>query len=105
MISHISFTLLDTYMNWRISSVKRVERMRMIDVREEIGTEARKVGKIKPDEMVGMKDERLPKISETKKHKGCRKRGRPQLRCEDCVKRSRKSRGGRKWREKDIDRE
>ena len=30
--------------------------------------------------MVRMKDEKLPKRSETKKHDGCRKRGRPQLR-------------------------
>ena len=37
--------------------------------------------------MARMKDERLWKISETKKHEGCRKRGRPQLRWEDCVKR------------------
>ena len=29
--------------------------------------------------MARMKDERLPKRSETKKQEGCRKRGRPQL--------------------------
>ena len=34
-----------------------------------------------------MKDERLSKRSETEKQEGCRKRGRPQLRWEDCVKR------------------
>ena len=37
--------------------------------------------------MVRMKDERLPKRSDTKKQEGCRKRGRPQLRWEDCKKR------------------
>ena len=37
--------------------------------------------------MVKMKDERLSKRSETKKQEGCRKRGRPQLKWEDCVKR------------------
>ena len=37
--------------------------------------------------MVRMKDERLPKRSETKKQEGCRKRGRQQLRWDDCVKR------------------
>ena len=37
--------------------------------------------------MVRMKDETLPKRSETKKQDGCGKRGRPQLRMEDCVKR------------------
>ena len=33
-----------------------------------------------------MKDESLPKRSETTKQGGCRKRGRPQLRWEDCLK-------------------
>ena len=37
--------------------------------------------------MVRMKDERLPKRSETKKQEGCRKQGRTQLGCEYCVKR------------------
>ena len=39
--------------------------------------------------MVRMKDERLLKRSEAKKQDGCRKRGRSQLRWEDCVKRDR----------------
>ena len=43
--------------------------------------------------MVRIKDEISPKISETKKLEGCRKRGRPQLRREECVE---KDRGGRK---------
>ena len=34
-----------------------------------------------------MKDERLLNRSDTKKQEGCRKRGRPHLRLEDCVKR------------------
>ena len=56
--------------------------------------------------MVRMKDERLPKRSETKKQEGCRKRGRPQLRCEDCVKRDlRKAEEEEKWREKANNRE
>ena len=38
-------------------------------------------------DMVRMKDERLPKIYETKKQECCRERGRSQLRWEDCVKR------------------
>ena len=51
--------------------------------------------------MVRMKDEKLPKRSETMKHDGCRKRGRPQLRWEDCVKRDlRKAEEEEKWREK-----
>ena len=51
--------------------------------------------------MVRMKDEKLPKRSETMKHDGCRKRGRPQLRWEDCVKRDlRKAEEEERWREK-----
>ena len=45
-----------------------------------------------------MKDEKLPKRSETKKQEGCRKRGRPQLRWEDCVRGGRKvERKGQQW--------
>ena len=40
-------------------------------------------------------------LSETKKQEGCRKRGSPQLRWEDCVKRDpRKAEEEEKWREK-----
>ena len=47
--------------------------------------------------MVRMKDDRLPKISsETKKQKGCRKRGRSQLRWESDIN----GRGGREGEEK-----
>ena len=65
----------------------------MKDLGEEFGTKACIVGKIVKNRvkwaghMFRMKDERLPKRSETKKQEGCRKRGRPQLRLEDCVKR------------------
>ena len=75
-------------------------------LREEVGTKACIVGKIVRSRMkwaghmVRMKDERLPKRSETNKQ-GCRKRGRPQLRWEDCVKRDlRKAEEEEKWREK-----
>ena len=95
--------------NWirRIAGVRRVERRRMKDLREEVGTKACIVGKIVKSRMkwaghmVRMKDEKLPKRSETMKHDGCRKRGRPQLRWEDCVKRDlRKAEEEEKWREK-----
>ena len=36
--------------------------------------------------MAGTTQERLPKGAETKKQGGCRKRGRPPMRWEDCVK-------------------
>ena len=49
--------------------------------------------------MVRMKDDKLPKRSETKTKEGCRKRGSPQLRWEDCMKRGlRKAGVGEKWR-------
>ena len=94
--------------NWirRIAGVRRVERWRMKDMREEVGTKACIVGKIVKSRMkwaghmVRMKDTKLPKrSSETKKHDGCRKRGIPQLSWEDCVKRDlRKAEEEEKWR-------
>ena len=51
--------------------------------------------------MVRMKDERLPKRSETKKQEGWRKKESPQLRWEDCVKRDlKKAEEEEKWRGK-----
>ena len=62
-----------------ISGVRRVERRRMKDVREEVGTKPCIVGKIAKSRMkwaghmVRMKDHKLPKRSGTKKLEGCRK--------------------------------
>ena len=51
--------------------------------------------------MVRMNADKLPKRAETKRQEGSRKRGRPQLRWEDCVKRDlRKALGGRKFERK-----
>ena len=51
--------------------------------------------------VVRMKDDKLPKRAETKKQGGSRKRGRPHLRWEDCVKRYlRKAEEEEKWGEK-----
>ena len=100
--------------NWirRIAGVKRVERRRMKDLREEVGTKACIVGKIVKSRMkwaghmVRMKYDKLPKTSVTKKQKGFRKRGRPQLRWEDCVKRDlRKAEEEERWREKASNRD
>ena len=91
--------------NWimRIAGVKIVERRRMKDVTEEVGTKACIIGKIVKSRMkwaghmVRMTDDRLWKRSETKKQEGCRKRGRP----EDRVKRDlRKAEENENWREK-----
>ena len=75
-------------------------------LREEVRTEACIVAKIVKSRikwaghMVRMKDDKLPKQFETKKNDGCRKRGRPQLRWEHCVKRDlRKAEEEEKWRE------
>ena len=65
----------------------------MKDLREEVGTKYCIVGKLVQSRMkwaghmVRMIDESLPNISETKKQEDCKKRVRPQLRWEDCVKR------------------
>ena len=94
--------------NWirKIAGVRRVERRRMKDMREEVGTKACIVGKIVKSRMkwaghmVRMKDDKLPKRAETKTKEGSRKRGRPQLRWEDCVKRDlRNAEEEEKWRE------
>ena len=90
--------------NWirRIVEVMRVERRRMKDLREEVGTKACIVSRLKwAGHMVRMKDDKFPKRSETKKHEDCRKRGRPWLRWDDCVTRDlRKAEEEEKWREK-----
>ena len=95
--------------NWirKIAGVRRVERRRMKDLREEVGTKACIVGKIVKSRMkwaghmVRMNDDKLPKRAETKRQEGSRKQGRPQLRWEDCVKRDlRKAKEEEKWREK-----
>ncbi len=94
--------------NWIriIARVKRVERRIMKDL-SEVGTKVFIGGKIVKSRMkwaghmVRMKDDRLPKRYETKKHGGCRKRGRPLLRWEHRVKRDlRMTEEEDKWREK-----
>ena len=73
---------------------------------EEVGIRPCKVGRIAKGRMkwaghmVRMKNERLPKCSETKKQEGFRKRGRPPLRWKDFEKRDqRKADEEEKWRE------
>ena len=85
-----------------------MERRRLEYLRDEVGTKACIVGIIVKSRMqwaghnvmVRMKYDKLPKRSETKKHDSCRKRGRLQLRWEDCVKRDLgKAEEVEKWRE------
>ena len=85
--------------NW-IRKIASEERRRMKDLREEVGSKACIVGKIVKSRMKWA-DDTLPKRAETKRQEGSRKRGRPQLRWEDCVKRDlRKAKEEEKWREK-----
>ena len=66
--------------NWirKIAGAGRVERRRMKDLREEVGTKACVVGIIVKSQvkwaghMVRMKDDKLPKRAETKKQEGSR---------------------------------
>ena len=63
--------------------VKRVRRIRMKDLREEVATKACKVSKVVQMKLAGhiWSDDSSPKRSETKKHEGSRKLGgRSQLR-------------------------
>ena len=94
--------------NWirKIAGVRRVERRRMKDLLEEVGTKVCIVRKIVKSRMkwaehiVRMKDDKLPKRAETKKQEGSRKRGRPLLRLEDSVTRDlRKAEEEEKFRE------
>ena len=96
----------------RIGGVRRVERRRMKYIGEEVGNKACIFGIIVQSRMkcaghmVRMKDYKLPKRSETMKHDGCRKRERPQLIWEDCVKKDlRKAEEEDKWRENTNDRD
>ena len=84
----------------------------MKDLREEVGTKACIVGNMVKSRMkwaghiIRMKAERLPKRSETNKKEGCRKRGRSQLRREDCLKRDpRKAEEEERLREKANDKD
>ena len=89
---------------------KKVDK-RKKDLRKEVGMQPnRKIGE-KPDEMgrplknLRMDASKPTKKAEVKKHQGCRKRGRPQLRWEDCMRRDmRRSGEDERWREGAADR-
>ena len=94
--------------NWvrRITRTKRVDRRRMSDLRKEVGMQCSLTGRLVRSRMrwaghlVRMDASKLAKRAEVEKHQGRRKRGRPQLRWEDCMRRDmRRSGEDERWRE------
>ena len=99
--------------NWvqRITRTKRVDRRRMNDLRKEVGMQCSLTGRLVRSRMrwaghlVRMDASKLAKRAEVEKHQGRRKRGRPQLRWEDCMRRDmRRSGEDERWREGAADR-
>ena len=78
---------------WGITRTKRVDRRRMNDLRKEVGMQCSLTGRLVrsrmrwADHLVRMDASKLAKRAEVEKHQECRKRGRPQLRWEACVRR------------------
>ena len=99
--------------NWvrRITRTKRVDRRRMNDLRKEVGIQCSLTGRLVRSRMrwaghlLRMDASKLAKRAEMEKHQGRRRRGRPQLRWEDCVRRDmRRSGEDERWREGAADR-
>ena len=96
--------------NWvrRITRTKRVDRRRMNDLRKEVGMQCSLLVRSRmrwAGHLVRMDASKLAKRAEVEKHQGRRKRGRPQLRWEDCMRRDmRRSGEDEKWREGAADR-
>ena len=99
--------------NWmrRIAGVKRVDRRRLVDIREEIGlprslTEKLIRGRMRwAGHVERMEGGRLPKMAMSHVEVGRRGRGRPRLRWKDCVERDfRRAGGDGDWREVARDR-
>ena len=92
--------------NWvrRITKTKRVDRRRLSDLRKEVRMQCSLTGRLMKSRMrwtghlVRMDVGKLEKESRGGKHQGRRKRGRPQLRWEDCVRMdTRRSGKDKKW--------
>ena len=94
--------------NWvlRITRAKRVDRRRMNDLRKEVGMQCSLPGRLARSRtrwaghLVRMDAGKLAKKAEVEKLQGRRKRGRPPLKWEDCVRRDMKISGeDERWRE------
>lgn len=81
--------------NWvrRIAGVKRVDRRRMDELREEVGIQKCLMGRLVKSRMKWaghverMKEDRLPRMAYVHQERGKRKRGRPRMRWRDCIER------------------
>ena len=99
--------------NWvrKISRVTRADRRRMVELREETGVQRSLTERLARSRLQWaghverMADDRLPKRAAELREQGRRRRGRPRLRWEDCVKRDVKRTGEEgDWKEKTGDR-
>ena len=81
--------------NWvrRIAGVKRVDRRRMDELREEVGIQKCLMGRLVKSRLKWaghverMKEDRLPRMAYVHQERGKRKRGRPRMRWRDCIER------------------
>ena len=99
--------------NWvrKIARVARTDRRRMVELREETGVQRSLTERLVRSRLQWaghverMADDRLPKRAAELREQGRRRRGRPRLRWEDCVKRDVKKAGEEEdWKKKTRDR-
>ena len=99
--------------NWvrKIARVTRADRRRMVELREETGVQRSLAERLVRSRLQWaghverMADDRLPKRAAQLREQGRRRRGRPRLRWEDCVKRDVKKTGEEgDWKKKTGDR-
>ena len=99
--------------NWvrKIARVTRADRRRMVELREETGVQRSLTERLVRSRLQWaghverMADDRLPKRVAELREQGRRRRGRPRLRWEDCVKRDVKKAGEEgDWKKKTQDR-
>ena len=99
--------------NWvrKIAKVMRADRRRMVELREETGVQRTLTERLVRSrlqwagQVESMADDRLPKRAAELREQGRRRRGRPRLRWEDCVKRDVKKTGEEgDWKKKTGDR-
>ena len=81
--------------NWvrQIAGVKRVDRWRMGELREDVGIQKCLIGRLAKSRVKWaghverMKEDRLPRMVYVHQERGKRKRGRPRMRWRDCIER------------------